>query len=99
MKKIMDMIARLDDEIESAENYAECSIEYKVKGNTGWQNRMHEASMDELKHAGWVHEEIVTTIDELSKVYVPPVEMQEIWDERHKNYVQKVAWIKQMLSM
>ena len=28
-----------------------------------------------------------------------PVEMLEKWDEAHKHYVQKAAWIKTMLTM
>lgn len=35
----------------------------------------------------------------ISKVYIPPVEMLEKWEREHKIYVEKVAWIKQMLAM
>lgn len=31
--------------------------------------------------------------------YVPPTEMMDKWEKDHKKYVEKSAWIKQMLSM
>jgi hypothetical protein len=54
---------------------------------------------DELKHANIVHGFAVAKINEISKVYTAPVEMQEAWEKAHKVYVESVAWIKQMLSM
>ena len=41
----------------------------------------------------------VEEIEKLKHIYKPPVEMQEKWDESHKHYVEKYAWIKTMLSM
>lgn len=29
----------------------------------------------------------------------PPAEMMENWQNEHKKYVDKVAWIKQMLTL
>lgn len=58
-----------------------------------------EAASDELKHALWIHDIAVAEIEKLKQVYKPPVEMQEKWDESHKHYVEKAAWIKTMLAM
>ena len=38
-------------------------------------------------------------IEELRKVYAPPQEMLEKWNADHKKYIEKAAWIKQMLAM
>jgi hypothetical protein len=54
---------------------------------------------DELRHSSFLHEWAVAEIEELSKVYTPPVWMEEKWEKSHKEYVEKVAWIKQMLAM
>ena len=54
---------------------------------------------DELKHSGYIHEMAVQEIEELKKVYTAPSDMQEKWDKSHKEYVEKVAWIKQMLTL
>ena len=61
--------------------------------------RYKEMANDELKHANYIHEWAVKEIDEISKVYSAPVEMMEAWEKAHKKYVEKVAWIKQMLSL
>ncbi len=56
-------------------------------------------AVDELKHASYVHEWAVKEIDDISKVYTAPAEMMEKWQRAHKEYVDKAAWIKQMLAM
>lgn len=99
MKSIKKYVERIDEEIESAEEYAEKYVECKAKGNIQVANRYHEMSEDELKHAMYVHEWAVKEIEEISKVYTAPVDMLEKWEHEHKKYVEKVAWIKQMLSM
>ena len=42
---------------------------------------------------------IVAEVEKLKQVYQPPVEMLEKWEEAHKHYVEKAAWIKTMLAM
>ena len=74
-------------------------MECKAKGNIQVANRYHEMSEDELKHAMYIHEWAVKEIEEISKVYTAPVDMLEKWEHEHKKYVEKVAWIKQMLLM
>lgn len=64
-----------------------------------WANRYKEMAQDELKHAGYIHDRVVKDIEELQRVYTPPQEMMEKWDADHKKYIEKAAWIRQMLSM
>lgn len=99
MRKIQALVEQIDEEICSAKDYAETSLEYKAKGNQSWYTKYKEMANDELKHAMYIHDRAIMEIEELSKVYTPPAEMQEKWDKSHKEYVEKVAWIKQMLSM
>lgn len=99
MRYIKKLVEQLDEEIDGAKNYAEKYVEYKAKNNMAWANRFKEMAMDELKHCTYIHEMAVQEIDELKKIYSPPVEMQEKWEHEHKEYVEKVAWIKQMLAM
>ena len=54
---------------------------------------------DELKHASYIHDKAVEEIEELSKVYTPPESMMEKWNSEHKKYIEKAAWIKQMLTL
>lgn len=99
MTKIKHYVEHIDDEICGAKEYAEKYIECKAKGNTSNANKYKEMANDELKHATYLHDIATQEIEELNKVFQPTVEMQEKWDKSHKEYVEKVAWIKQMLAM
>jgi hypothetical protein len=99
MKSIKKYVDHLNDEIESAEEYAEKYVECKAKGNMQSANRYHEMASDELRHSSYIHEMAVKDIEELKKVYTAPIEMQEKWDAEHKRYVERVAIIKQMLTL
>lgn len=99
MKIIKNLIEQLDEEIESAKEYAEKYVENKAKGNIPKANRYKEMATDELKHTNYIHEMAVQEIEELKKVYTAPAAMQEKWDKSHAEYVEKVAWIKQMLTL
>lgn len=99
MKYIKHYVEAIDDEIEGAKEYAEKYVECKAKGNMANATRYKEMANDELKHAMYQHEWAVKEIDEISKIYTPPTDMMEKWDKAHKEYVEKVAWIKQMLAL
>ena len=99
LKRIKKLVEQINDEICGAKNYAETYLEFKAKGNMPWANKYKEMANDELKHAMTVHEYTIQEIEELRKVYTPPVEMLEKWDLEHKKYVEEVAWVKQMLTM
>lgn len=99
MKKIQLIVDQIDEELCGAKDYAECYVEAKVFNNSTWANRYKEMALDELKHAGYLHDKAVELITEIGKVYEAPQEMQDIWDNSHKGYVEKAAWVKQMLSM
>lgn len=54
-------------------------------------------SEQELGHATYLHDMAVEKITEIEKHYQPTVKMEEKWEHEHKEYVEKTAWIKQML--
>ena len=99
MTRIKNLADQMKEEVESAKDYAEEYLTFKAKDNSMWANRYKEMAQDELKHANYLHERAVAEIDELSKVYTPPTEMMEKWEHSHKEFIEKVAWIKQMLTM
>lgn len=99
MKIIKDLVEHIDEELESAKDYAEKYVECKAKGNINNANKYKEMANDELKHASYIHEIAVAEISQVEKIYTAPVEMQEKWGKSHKEYVEKSAWIRQMLSM
>lgn len=99
MRIIKQYVEAIDDELEGAKKYAEKYVECKAKDDMHSANRYKEMANDELKHAAYEHEWAVKEIDELSKVYTAPAEMMEKWEHAHKNYVEQVAWIRQMLAI
>ena len=99
MTKIKVLVEQIKDELCSAKDYAEEYLSFKAQGNGAWANRYKEMSTDELKHAEYIHERATIEIEELRKVYTPPEEMLEKWNKDHKEYVEKAAWIRQMLAM
>jgi hypothetical protein len=99
MRSIRKYVECIEEEIEGAKDYAEKYVEAKAKGDGAKANRYKEMAGDELKHAMYIHEWAVAEIETISKIYTPPVEMQEKWEKAHKEYVEKVAWVRQMLAM
>lgn len=99
MHHIKKLAEQMEDEINSAMHYAEKYIEYKAKGNTAYATKFKAMSEDELRHALFFHEIAVKEIEEVSKVYTAPAEMLEKWEHEHKEYIERVALVKQILSM
>ena len=99
MKRIKDLADEIKDELHSAKEYAQEYLTYKAKDEGTWANRYKEMAQEELKHAGYIHDRVVVEIEELRNVYTPPQDMLDKWDADHKKYIEKAAWIRQMLAM
>lgn len=98
MRKIQQLVDCIEEELEGAKDYAEMYLQLKAEGH-GMQSRYKEMAGDELKHATYIHDYAVEQINLLRNVYTPPAEMEERWNKAHKEYVEKVAWIRQMMAM
>lgn len=99
MKRIKELADEIKDELHSAKEYTEEYLTFKAKDNSTWANRYKEMAQEELKHAGYIHDRVVVEIEELRKIYTPPQDMLDKWDSDHKKYIEKAAWIRQMLAM
>lgn len=93
------MADKIKDELCSAKEYAENYLSEKAKGNSQLANRYKEMANDEIKHAMYIHDIAVAEIESLRKIYTPPQRMLEKWEKSHTKYVEKTAWVKQMLAM
>ena len=99
MTRIKHLVDQIREELDSAKDYAEEYLTYKAKGDSEWAARYKEMSTDELKHALYIHDRAVDEIEELRKVMTPPEDMLQKWDHEHREYIEKAAWVKQMLAM
>lgn len=98
MKLIQKLADHIEDELHGAKCYAEKYLEAKAfKNQEAAQYR--EMAGDELRHAEILHNIAVAKVQTLGAVYTAPAEMQEKWDRLHREYTEKYAWVKQMLSM
>lgn len=99
MRMIEKLVCQMKDEVEGAKQYAEKALLLKAENDSTWSNRYKEMANDELKHATWIHDYTVQQIDKLKTVYQTPETMREKWEHDHAEYVEQVAWIKQMIAM
>lgn len=100
MRSIQKLAHRIQEELEDAQRYAEMYVEKKAAGKQQWAGKFQKMAEDELQHAAYLHEFAVCEIDQLRAVFKsPPPSMMDAWEAEHKAYVEKAAWIKQMLSM
>ena len=100
MKYIEEYVLAIDDEICDAKEYAEKALQWKAMGNSTRYKAFYDMSTQEMEHARILHNMAVEEIQKLNDSgFRAPEEMQEIWNKSHKDYVEKVAWIKQMLTM
>lgn len=100
MTHIKKFIEQIEDEIESAMAYAEKSLYLKARDETSLASKYRSMAEDELSHAMTIHGEAVQEIERLSKTYPnPPVEMMEKWEHEHKEFIERVAQIRHLLSM
>ncbi len=89
----------IDEELEGAKCYAEKYVDFKAQGKNEWANKFKTMAADELSHATILHDVATAEINQLKTVYTAPPAMQEAWDRSHVEYVDKAAWVKQMLTM
>lgn len=100
MRSIQKLSLNIRDELEDAQRYAECYVEKKAAGKSQWAAKYQKMAEDELQHAAYLHEFAVAEIDQLKAVFKsPPPSMMDAWEVEHKVYVEKAAWIKQMLTL
>lgn len=99
MKIIQKMADSIKEEMEGAKEYTEKYLMLKAEGGVTNANRYKEMALDEIKHATYLHDEVVQKIEELKGTYTVPVDMQEKWDKMHKEYIEQMAYIKTMLNL
>lgn len=99
MDKIQRLIDRTDDELEHAKIYAEEYIDRRAHEDLGLADRFKQMAIDALSHALTLSDVTAGEIDRITKIYTPPLEVENVWTMAGREYVEKSAWIRQMLEM
>lgn len=100
MQKIKLLADKIKDEVCDAKDYAEKYVEEKVSGNSTAATKYKEMASDELKHAGYLHEMVVSEINKIKSSGIQyPQSMEEKWQSVHAEYVDKAGWVKQVLTL
>ena len=99
MKIIKKLVDSIDDELKYAQEYAERFVEEKANNDSEWANTFRGMSEQEVDHAMKLHSYTTQKIEKLKAVYQPSQDMLGKWEKAHKEYVDGVARIKQMLAM
>ena len=100
MRKIKEIIEKLDSEIKDAKEKADEYAEFRLAGDSQEASASKQAAMDELKHADLYHSRAVKEIQKISQTFQnPPQKMLDKWNRAHHEYIDQVAFIKQILSM
>lgn len=99
MKIILDLIDLMSEELECAKEYAERYIELKADGDIEWFEKFQNMSRQEIEHATIIRDYAAKKIESLRTVYIMPERMASEWEKASAEYIERVAWIKQMLNM
>lgn len=99
MKLIQRLSEMIDEEIEDAEKYAKCALEYKGKNN-GLADVFFQLSLEEMQHMNRLHKAVVDAIqDYRANNGEPPANMMAIYDYLHRKQIDKATEVKNVQSM
>lgn len=98
MKRINKYVHMIEDELESAERYAEKYIECKADGDGSAAGTYKNFAQQELEHVMFAHDLAVKDVDRISSVLTAPADMREKWEISHQAYIEKTARIKAMIN-
>ena len=94
--KFSDMI---EEELNDAEKYIKCAMNYK-EDRPNLATVFHKLSLEEMTHANMLHEQVVALITEYRKEHGdPPEKMQGIYEYLHKKHIEHANEIKIMQAL
>lgn len=94
MKIIKELSEHIDDEIEGAEEYIKAAIKYKEE-HPALSKVLYDMSMDEMRHMGLLHEEVVKLIDAHRKEKgAPPASMLAVYEYLHERHIKEANEVR-----
>lgn len=94
MKLIADLSEKIDEELEDAEKYIDCAINMR-ETDPSVAKLFYTLSLEEMKHADMLHNEVVRVINEYKvKMGDPPETMMFLYNYLHNKQIEKSSKIK-----
>lgn len=98
MKRIKKLVHHINDELKSADCFAERYIESRMSGENNLASKYKEFALQEMEHAKFYHDLVVNEIEKASQYITVPPAMKEQWEITHNDYVERAARIKSYLQ-
>lgn len=96
IKKLSDMI---EEELEGAEHYIRCALEYKDE-HPELGKMFSQLSNEEMDHMSRLHKAVVVMIENYREEKgQPPADMMAIYEYLHKKHIDKAAKVRVMQEM
>lgn len=97
MKKIEKLSKMIEDELQDAEKYARCALEYK---ETCMGKLFYDLSGEEMRHMSLLHNEVARQIDEHKRTKgEPPAAMLAVYDYVHGQQMERAHEVKMWQEM
>lgn len=99
MKVIEKLSEHIDEEISDAKCYAKWAIKEK-ETNSSLADVLYSLSLDEVKHANMLHNEVTRIIEAYRREKGdPPPSMLAVYEYLHKKEINKMAEVKHYQSL
>lgn len=98
MRYIAELVDLMEVELDNAKEYAEKFVIMSANDDE-YAKKFKAMSEESLKHSTIIYSLVIREINKLKNTYTLPIKMKECWKQKEEKYIEKSAWIKQMLSM
>ena len=99
MKIIEKLSDKIAEEVDCAENYIKCALEYK-ETYPQVADTFYRIANEKLTHMSLLHDQVVNIINSYRKEKgEPPEAMQMLYDILHKKHIDHVTAVKGMISL
>lgn len=98
MRYIAELVDLMETELDNAKEYAERYV-VMTFSNDDYAKKFKTMAEESIKHSTVIYNLVIREVGKLKDTYTPPAKMKECWKQKEEKYIEKTAWIKQMISI